>query len=194
MGFLIDSAPPMSALRRIALPLLLALAVVAAGLSLSACGSSSDSKRVVEGEVLELGELKYTVTFSRYLNPNDSEDAAYLQGQEETKKNSEYFGVFFEVQNETEQIQKLPTEMKITDQEEGTVYKALPSESIFAFPMGGTIEPQEQIPVLDSPAQQGPIEGSVVVFEITAEASSNRPLVLHLESPEGEKGEVQLDL
>lgn len=183
----------MPAPRRIALPLLLALVVAAAGLTLSACGAS-ESHHVVEGEVLKLGELEYTVTFSRYLNPNDSEDAAYLQGQGEPQKKSEYFGVFFEVQNETEQIQKLPTEMTITDQEEGTVYKALPSESTFAFPMGGTVEPEEQIPPLDSPAQQGPIEGSVVVFEITEEASSNRPLVLHLESPEGEKGEVQLDL
>jgi hypothetical protein len=84
--------------------------------------------------------------------------------------------------------------MTITDQDEGTEYKALPSESVFAFPLGGTVEPEEQIPVLDSPAQQGPIEGSVVVFEITEEASSNRPLILHLESPDGEKGEVQLDL
>ena len=60
--------------------------------------------------------------------------------------------------------------------------------------MGGTIEGEEQIPVLDSPAQQGPIEGALVVFELTDEASENRPLTLHFESPEGEKGEVELDL
>lgn len=182
----------MSVPRRILPPLLLALAVVGLGTVVSACGSS-DSKLVEEGEVIELGPLKYQVTFSRYLNPNDSEDAAYLVGQEEPKKGSSYFGVWFEVQNETEQVQKLPTEMVITD-EEGTEYKALPTESIFAFPLGGTVEPEEQIPVLDSPAQQGPVQSSIVIFEITAEASSNRPLTLHLESPEGEKGEVQLDL
>jgi hypothetical protein len=178
--------------RRILLPLLVALAVVGLGVVLSACGSS-ESRHVSEGEVLKLGPLKYTVTFSRYLNPNDSEDAAYLTGQAESKKASAYFGVFFEVQNESEQIQKLPTEMTITD-EDGTEYKALPTESTFAFPLGGQVEPQEQIPTLDSPAQQGAIEGSVVIFELTDEASSARPLVLHLESPEGEKGEVQLDL
>jgi hypothetical protein len=176
--------------RRTVLPLLLALAVV--GVGVSGCGSS-DSRSVVEGEVLKLGELKYTVTFSRYLNPNDNEDAAYLVGQQEPKKDSTYFGVWFEVQNKSEQIQKLPAAMTITDAD-NTEYEALPSDSTFAFPIGGTVEPQEQVPVLDSPAQQGPIEGSIVIFELTDEASANRPLILHLESPEGEKGEVELDL
>jgi hypothetical protein len=182
----------MSVPRRIALPLLLALAVVGFGTILSACGSS-DSKSVDEGVVLELGPLKYQVTFSRYLNLNDSEDAAYLTGKEEPKKGNQYFGVWFEVQNESEQIQKLPTNMTITDLED-TEFEALPSESVFAFPLGGSVEPQEQIPVLDSPAQQGPVESSIVIFEISDEAASNRPLILHFESPEGEKGEVQLDL
>jgi hypothetical protein len=112
---------------------------------------------------------------------------------EEPQKGLVYFGVWFEVQNETEEIQKLPTEMTITDEEDNE-YKALTSESDYAFPLGGTIEPEEQIPVLDSPAQQGPIQSSIVIFEISDEASSNRPLILHFESPEGEKGEVLIDL
>jgi hypothetical protein len=182
----------MSVPRRLILPLLLALAVVGLGTVVSACGSS-ESHEVVEGEVLKLGELDYTVTFSRFLNPNDTEDAAYLTGKEEPQRDSTYFGVWFEVQNDTENIQNLPTEMTITDADHSE-HKALESESIFAFPMGGTLEGEEQIPVLDSPAQQGPIEGSIVVFEIPAEASENRPLTLHFESPEGEKGEVELDL
>ena len=182
----------MSVPRRLILPLLLALAVVGLGTAVSACGSS-DSHEVAEGEVLKLGELDYTVTFSRFVNPNDTEDGPYLVGQEEPQKASAYFGVWFEIQNDTENIQKLPTEMTITDAD-GTEYKALESESIFAFPLGGTLEGEEQIPVLDSPAQQGPIEGAIVVFELKDEASENRPLTLHFESPEGEKGEVELDL
>jgi hypothetical protein len=183
----------MSVPRRILLPLLLALAVVGLGVIGAGCGSGGDETHVTEGQVLKLGELKYTVTFSRYLNPNDSEDVDYLTGQAEPQKEHAYFGVFFEVQNKSEQTQTLVAEMVITD-EEGTEFKALPSESIFAFPFGGKVESQEQIPGPDSAAQQGPIQGSVVVFELTDEASANRPLTLHLESPEGEKGEVQLDL
>jgi hypothetical protein len=76
----------MTAPRRIVLPLLLALAVVAVGLTVSACGESESHHEVVEGEVLKLGDLKYTVTFSRYLNPNDNEDAAYLAGPGRSKE------------------------------------------------------------------------------------------------------------
>ena len=182
----------MSVPRRIVLPLLFALAVLGLGVVASGCGSS-ESEHVDEGQVLKLGELKYTVTFSRYLNINDSEDVAYLEGKEEPAKEKTYFGVWFEVQNKTEQIQQLVTEMTITDAEHKE-YKALESESDLAFPLGGTVESQEQIPVLDSPAQQGPIQGSIVIFELPDEVSGSRPLTLHLESPEGDRGEVQLDL
>ncbi len=178
--------------RRTLLPLFALLALLALAVGVSACGYSSDSKEVVEGEPVELGELKYNVTFSRYLNPNDTEDAAYLVGQEEPPQGESYFGVFFEVQNESDQPQTLPSTLTITDAEDQE-YEVLPSESIFALPFEGEVEPEEQIPVLDSPAQQGPIEGSVAIFLLPEEASENRPLTLHIEGA-GEKGEVTLDL
>src|SRR4051794_19820787 len=169
---------------------LLALALLVAGVS--ACGYESDSKSVAEGQSVELGELKYNVTFSRSLNPNDTEDEAYLVGQEEPPKGETYFGVFFEVQNESDEPQTLPSTLTITDAEDNE-YEVLPSESIYALPFDGTVESEEQVPVLDSPPQQGPIEGSVAVFLLPEEASENRPLTLHIEGAE-EKGEVTLDL
>lgn len=179
--------------RRALLTLLAALIFAALAVGVSACGYSSNSKDTVEGEPLQLGELKYNVTFSRYLNPNDTEDAAYLVGQPEVPKDTNYFGVFFEVQNESDEAQTLPSTVTITDAEDNE-YEALPSESPYALPFEGEVEPEEQIPVLDSPAQQGPIEGSVAIFLLPEEASSNRPLILHIENSEGEKGEVTLDL
>ncbi|HEY8502770.1 MAG TPA: hypothetical protein VIL21_08795, partial [Solirubrobacterales bacterium] len=104
----------MSRHRRALLPLF-ALALLALALGVSACGYESDSKHVSEGESLQLGELKYNVTFSRYLNPNDTEDAAYLVGQEEPPKGETYFGVFFEIQNESDEPQQLPVSLLITD-------------------------------------------------------------------------------
>jgi len=178
--------------RRRALLPLFALALLALALGVSACGYESDSKHVSEGESMQLGELKYNVTFSRYLNPNDTEDAAYLVGQEEAPKGETYFGVFFEVQNESDEPQTLPSTLTITDVDEQE-YEVLPSESIFALPFEGEVEGEEQVPVLDSPAQQGPIEGSVAIFLLPEEASENRPLTLHIEGG-GEKGEVTLDL
>jgi hypothetical protein len=179
--------------RRALLPLFALLALAALAVLVSACGYSSDSKHTNEGEPLELGELKYNVTFSRFLNPNDTEDAAYLVGQPEAPKGKTYFGIFFEVQNESDEPQVLPSTLTITDADNNE-FKVLPSESIYALPFEGKVEAEEQIPVLDSPAQQGPLEGSVAIFLLPEEASESRPLTLHIENSDGEKGEVTLDL
>ena len=180
--------------RRTLLPLFALLALLALTAGVSACGYSSDSKHTNEGEPLELGELEYNVTFSRYLNANDSEDAAYLEGQKEAPKGESYFGVFFEVQNESDEPQFLPSTLTITDVDDKE-YEVLDSESIFALPFDGEVEAEEQIPRLDTAAQLGPIEGSLAVFLLPEEASENRPLTLHIPGGEGEDGaEVTLDL
>jgi hypothetical protein len=175
------------------LPMLLAALVFAVlALGVSACGYSSDSKDVVEGEVVELGDLKYQVIFSRFLNPNDNEDSAYLVGQPEPEKGSTYFGIFLEVQNKSEETQKLAETFTITDADDEE-FEAIPSESLYAFPFGGEVESQEPIPAPDSTPQQGPIEGSLVLFELSAAASENRPLTLSIDGPDG-PAEVTLDL
>ena len=178
--------------RRFALPLLAALLLGAVALGVSGCGYSSTSKNVVEGQTVKLGQLHYTVVFSRYLNPNDNEDAAYLVGQSAPPPASNYFGVFLQVQNEDKSPHRLPRSLKITDTI-GQVFDAIPSKSLYALPLGGTVEGEEQVPVLDSSAQQGPIEGSLVLFRLPAEVSSNRPLTLTIPGPEG-PAKVTLDL
>ena len=161
-------------------------------IGVSACGSG-DPRNVEEGEVVKVGGLKYTVIFSRYLNENDNEDVAYLEGQQPLKEDSNYFGVFLQVQNTSHETKGLTKRLTITDAD-GNVYNALPSESEFAFPFGETVEENEQIPVLDSTAQQGAIQGSVAVFELPEEVSGNRPLILHIPGPPGESGSVEIDL
>lgn len=181
----------MAASRRF-LPLLAALALTALGVGISACGYESDSKEVVEGEPVQLGELHYNVIFSRFLNPNDTEDSAYLVGQPPVPAGSAYFGVFFEVQNDSHEPQTLADTLTIADADHQK-FEAIASESLYALPLGGEVEPEEQIPVLDSTPQQGPIEGSLVLFELPASASENRPLTLEIPGPEG-PAEVTLDL
>jgi hypothetical protein len=178
--------------RRYALPLFAALLLALAAFALSACGYSSDSKDVVEGEAVTLGDLQYNVIFSRFLNPHDNEDVAYLEGQPEAAPGHNYFGVFLEVQNESEEPQTLADSFTITDAGNQT-FEAIPSESLYALRFGGQVESQEQIPVLDSTPQQGPIEGSLVLFELPASASENRPLTLSIPGPEG-PALVTLDL
>lgn len=179
--------------RRILTSLLAALALLALVVGVSACGYESHEKEVAEGEPVELGELAFNVTFSRYLNPADNEDVAYLAGQEEPPKGSSYFGVFFEVQNESGDPQTLPTELTITDADHNE-FQALPSESVYALELGGEVEPEEQVPVLDSTADLGAIEGSLVLFLLPEEVSENRPLTLHIPGENDEAAEVTLDL
>ena len=66
--------------RAFPLAILLVLALrrrrVAAG-----CGEEEEL-HVIEGEPLELGELRYNVQITRFLNPDDPEDQGYLVGQE----------------------------------------------------------------------------------------------------------------
>lgn len=172
--------------------LLAVLVLGAFALSLSSCGYENEPKDVVEGEVVKLGELKYQVIFSRFLNANDNEDSAYLVGQPAPQKGSNYFGVFLEVQNKSEETQTLAHSFTIEDADHQT-FDAIPSESLYAFPLGGKVESQEPIPAPDSTPQQGPIEGSLVLFELPSEASENRPLTLSIAGPEG-PAEVTLDL
>ncbi len=178
--------------RKTTLSLFAVLALAVTAFALSACGYSSDSKDVAEGEPVKLGELQYNVIFSRFLNPNDNEDSAYLVGQPEPPEGHNYFGVFLEVQNKSEETHTLADSFTITDAGHET-FDAIPSESLYAFPFGGEVESQEQIPLVDSTPEQGAIEGSLVLFELPASASENRPLTLSIPGPEGPAA-VTLDL
>jgi hypothetical protein len=183
----------MASPRKLTLSLLAAILLIAVAAAISACGYSSEGEtEVVEGQPVTLGELQYNVIFSRFLNPDDTEDSSYLVGQPPPAEGSSYFGVFFEVQNESEEEQTIADSLTIIDSDEER-FEALDSESLYAFPLGGEVEPEEQIPVLDSTPQQGPIEGSVVLFELPVSASENRPLTLEIPGTGG-PAEVKLDL
>ncbi len=182
----------MSSSRRPVLTLLAVLAFAAMALALSACGWSSDSKSVAEGEPVKLGDVQYKVVFSRLLNPNDAEDSAYLVGQPAPPRNGSYFGVFMQVQNSAKARRRLPASMTITDAEH-RIYTAVPTKSLYALPLGGLVGAEDQLPILDSTPQQGPIEGSLVLFRLPDSTSDNRPLTLRIPGQDG-PAKVKLDL
>ncbi|HEX7059830.1 MAG TPA: hypothetical protein VF176_08275 [Solirubrobacterales bacterium] len=182
----------MTLLRRIVPPLLAALAICALAATISACGYSSDSTSVVEGEPVTLGEVDYNVIFSRFLNRNDTEDAAFLVGQRPPPPGSAYFGVFFQVQNDSKSPQPLPASLTITDADHQK-FDSIPSDSLYALHLGSEIDAEDQLPALDSTPQQGSIEGSLVLFLLPDSASENRPLILEIPG-EDENAEVTLDL
>ena len=58
----------------------LALAVLALGACAAALRRGGESE-VAEGEPIEVAGLGYNVQITRFLNPDDTEDAEYLVGQ-----------------------------------------------------------------------------------------------------------------
>jgi hypothetical protein len=178
--------------RRLSMSALAALMLVLLAIGVSACGSGNP-REVEEGEVITVGKLEYTVEFSRYLNENDAEDVAYLKGQKPVQDDHNYFGVFLQVFNPNHSSFNVVNELTITDTS-GQRFKALPSESEYAFPFGSILTEQEPIPANDSSAQSGPIRGSVAIFELPEEVSANRPLLLHIPGSPGDNGTVKLDL
>jgi hypothetical protein len=178
--------------RRLALAIGVAAAVAAASL-LSACGASEDSTSVSEGEPVTVGDLEYNVVISRFLNPDDTEDADYLVGEPPLEGDQLYLGVFMQVSNESSDDALLPQSFTVTDTQ-GTKYEPITSRSPYALQLGGTIPGDGQVPKPDSTAAAGPIEGSMVLFRITQASTENRPLDMEIPSTSGEPGTVELDI
>ena len=171
--------------------LFLALLVLCAG-ALSACGSEEEGP-AIEGEPLEFGELIYNVQITRFLNADNLEDANYLEGQPPAPEGTDYLAVFIRVDNDGEETEELPDSFQIVDTREET-FPALESDSPFALEFGAEIGPEGTYPPLDTPARSGPIKGSMLLFTLPDTATENRPLVLQIPGPDGETGEVELDL
>ena len=159
-----------------------------------ACGASSDEKGILkEGEPVQLGDLQYNVLFSRFLNPDDTEDRDYLLGQAPPRSDQLYLGVFMQVLNKSKSAgTPIAPAMTITDTQDNTYYP-LPSRSPYALRLGARVAPEDQAPALDSTAQEGPIGGSMVLFVIPEAATENRPLELVIPG-QGGSAQVQLDI
>jgi hypothetical protein len=174
------------------LAIALSLAVVLVGAA--GCGEE-EKKDVVEGEPLELSDLKLNVQITRFLNPSDREDGNYLAGQQvPPPAGQEYLGVFIEIDNEGSEDARLPTaaDLSVVDTT-GQAYEALDSDSPFALDLGGNIDAHSEVPAPDTPAASGPTQGSIVLFLVPANVGENRPLELEI-SYQGEDGTIELDI
>jgi hypothetical protein len=170
------------------------VAALLVGAALSGCGSNPEATlHVDEGEGMQLGDLLYNVQITRFLNPKDGEDKAYLVGQPEPKRNEYYLGVFMQVQNTSGALQNVPTAFQVTDTV-GTEFKPLPSRSLYALDLGGKVPPNSQLPEPETTAANGPIQGAMVLFKVDIAAVEDRPLILDIPSSTGAVGHVELDI
>ena len=192
--------------------LLLALAVLALCALVAGCGEE-ETLHVEEGEPLELGEVRYNVQITRFLNPGDTEDRSYLVGQDEAPAGQAYMGVFLTVENEGDSEIQIPDGFKVVDTQ-GIEYEPVPSTSPFALELSGedglanadsitgnasdleppTLAAGDEIPVPDSIPADGPIGGAMLLFLIDEESNENRPLELEIPADDGETGRIELDI
>ena len=173
---------------------LAAVVAIAAGVLLSGCDTAPENAdQVIEGQGIKIDDLLFNVQITRELNPFDTEDKAYLVGQKPLGPDEYYLGVFMRVQNEGDTSAQVPTDMSVVDTI-GDTFKPLPSDSLFALKLGDTLHGGDQLPEGESVAANGPIQGSMVLFRIDSSAIQDRPLTLHITTPTGSTGEVELDI
>ncbi len=166
-----------------------------AGLALSSavagCGEE-ELTEVVEGEPIELAGLDYNIQITRFLNPDDAEDAQYLVGQPPPPAGSEYLGVFLVVTNHEEEPRPTATNYVVRDTLEEE-YELVDSESPYALDVGSEVPAEGQLPLPDTAAESGPNQAALLIFEVSDEVSENRPLNLEIQTFDG-NGEVILDI
>ena len=97
------------------------------------------------------------------------------------------------VQNESDTAQEVPTDFRVVDTE-GTEFKPIPSNSLFALELGGQVGGNDQLPEPESTAANGPDPGVDGALPDRRERNRGPPLTLHIPSSSGSTGEVELDI
>src|SRR5687767_3433392 len=110
--------------------LLVISAALACALLAAGCGNKQETVTLgeTEGIYLDIDNLKYQIQISRYMNPNDVEDQAYLKGltgSTETGEDETWFGVFIRVQNTTDETITPANDFVIEDTQE-KIYRPVP--------------------------------------------------------------------
>ena len=183
---------------------LLMVLALAGALALAGCGNKLETRTQgeTEGIYIDIGELRYQVQLSRIINQHAVYDRVFLRGLPagtlQPKADEAWFGVWLRVQNTTSE-QTLPAaeDFMIVDTQENEFepVEIDPAENVFAYaPV--ELGPNTILPDPQSPAGEGVIQGSLLLFKLTNEALQNRPLEFKIQSPENldEVGIVDLDV
>ena len=180
--------------------LLLALAATSI-VALGGCGNKVEVRTLgeTEGIYVDVGELRYQVQLSRIINPHSQEDRHYLEGLPAgtalPERDEAWFGVWMRVQNTTsEKRLAAAEEFEIVDTQENT-FMPIEVKNPFSYE-AQELAPNTVVPSSNSPAGEGVIQGSLILFKLTTEAIANRPLEFKIQSPAlpDDIGIVDLDI
>ena len=181
------------AMRRRAAAMFTLILLAAFAAAIAGCGGpEAVESEGIEGEPVEVSELEYNVQITRFLNPEDNEDAEYLAGEPPPPPGKLYLGVFMVVENDTDEAISSATDYTVTDTLENE-YELVESESPYALEIGADVPADEQLPLPDTTPYAGFNKGSLLIFEVDDDVGENRPLRLEIRSADAE-GEVTLDI
>ncbi len=183
-------APVMRLRHPIVLALCLLLGLTLSG-GLTACGAEQEAEGS-EGEPFEVADLSYNIGLTRFLNPDDAEDAEYLVGQPRLDPGTGYLGVFLTIENETDVARPSASEYTVIDTLDNE-YDALESKSPYALELAAEVPAEGSLPLEDTTAATGPNHGSLLIFLVDDAINENRPLLLEIKTAAG-TGEVLLDI
>jgi hypothetical protein len=177
-------------MRPITLKSLSVFALIAAALTLAACGNKTSSihSAETEGIFLNVGPMKYQVQISRQLNPQAiPEDRTFVQdvapADAKLAPDELWFAVFVRVENPTDKPQVPASGYSIIDTE-GNSYKpvTIGPGNPFAYSTA-PIRPNGVMPNPDSiSAQVGSIGGQELLFKLKRSTLDNRPLEFRIKS------------
>lgn len=176
--------------------------LVFAAAFLSGCGDKESIVKVAEteGVYVDVGGLTYQVQMSRFLNPDDVEDKQYLTGLPEginaqLPPDETWFGVWMRVKNFSAEPLKPTTTFTILDTEENE-FRPVPLDAAsnpFAYePV--TLQHAQVLPMPDTAASSGVIQGSLILFRLKVDSLQNRPLTLQIEQGGDTPAVVDIDL
>ena len=176
--------------------------VALAALALGACGNKEEVTLhgTTEGVYIDVGDLTYQIQLSRILEPSEREDQAYLKGLPQglaPGADEVWFAVFLRVENQTDRPLRPAADFEIVDTQ-GNKYTPVRIDrnvNVFAYDTN-VLGPKQIAPLPDSPAFNGPIQGTLVLFKLKVSTLYNRPLEFHVITTEGggDRGTIDLDV
>lgn len=162
------------------------LAALALAAGLSACGEDAGTEEIParEGLAVDVGGVAYNIFITRELNLRITPDKAYYKGPA-AAPGKVLYGVFVRSCGaSSKRVRSTETRNFVVEDNQGRRFlpKELPKDNAFAYQPTAVAKDDCQ-PEAGSVAQQGPTDGSMLLYEFPLQVTENRPLTLHIEGP-----------
>ena len=177
---------------------------LALAVGLASCGGNIGGPHVADanniGVYVTAGDVTYQLQISRILNPYGTEDSQYVKGlplgTPPLTPDQYWYGVFLWAKNQTNGPLTTSDKFVVTDTQNTRYYPVKLDADLNPFAWTAQrLYPLQTEPAPDTPASNGPTQGGLLLFRISNSAFANRPLTLHILSPENVSlATISLDL